>query len=229
MKLFLNDKAINIIALTEDINQQDYDVVLNGNEEITSKKLSGQVLVVEGSPNHIYRLIKILEVKKLKRLSSVTFAVSDKEQTIDFVKDQFKIIKAAGGLVRKGDKILMIYRLDKWDLPKGKLEKKEDTKEGAQREVEEECNIKVEVKEKLCKTWHTYVRKGKRILKRTDWYVMDCLNDSKMEPQVEEDIDEVRWMDKKEVKKALKNSYASIQEVFENFYNKDTKKEKLIG
>ena len=54
------------------------------------------------------------------------------------------LIEAAGGLVinRKGE-YLFIYRNDKWDLPKGKLEKGERKRQGAVREVEEECGITV--------------------------------------------------------------------------------------
>ena len=55
------------------------------------------------------------------------------------------LIKAAGGLVKSaGNEYLFIYRNDKWDLPKGKVEKNEKVKEAAVREVEEECGIKVE-------------------------------------------------------------------------------------
>jgi ADP-ribose pyrophosphatase YjhB (NUDIX family) len=43
--------------------------------------------------------------------------------------------------VRKKDKFLMIYRMKKWDLPKGKKEKKEKYKDTAVREVSEECNV----------------------------------------------------------------------------------------
>ncbi len=47
------------------------------------------------------------------------------------------LIEAAGGLVKKenGD-YLFIYRNDKWDLSKGKIEKDEKTKVAAVREVE---------------------------------------------------------------------------------------------
>ncbi|MTI19599.1 NUDIX domain-containing protein, partial [Fulvivirga sp. RKSG066] len=131
---------------------------------------------------------------------------------------KFKVIKAAGGVVRKGDKILMIYRLKKWDLPKGKLEKKEKIGEAAKREVEEECNVKVELKEKLCTTWHTYTMKRKKVIKRTTWYNMKVLKDKKMQPQVEEDIEEVRWMTPKEVYHGLQNSYKSISFVVDEYF-----------
>jgi ADP-ribose pyrophosphatase YjhB (NUDIX family) len=162
--------------------------------------------------------LRIIEFKKLKKLKAISFAVSDYETVVDFIKDQFKIIKASGGIVKKGDKVLMIFRLKKWDLPKGKLKKDEDSLKGAKREVEEECNIKVDVREKLCSTWHTYIRKDRRILKKTNWYIMNCADDSNMRPQLEEFIEEVKWMKKEDVQKALKNSYLSIEEVFSEFY-----------
>jgi 8-oxo-(d)GTP phosphatase len=218
MKLFINDKPVKVTKLDKEVNSKDFEVVLLSNDELLSKKLVGRVLVKNASNAQIDRLFKLLEVKKLKKLVSITFDVNDLEQTCEFIKDQFKIIKAGGGVVKKGDKILMIYRLKKWDLPKGKLKKNEDTKEGGKREVEEECNIKVAPGEKICSTWHSYIRQGKRILKKTDWFEMNCINDSSMKPQVKEFIEEVRWMDRKEVKKALGNSYKSIEQVFKKYF-----------
>ena len=39
-----------------------------------------------------------------------------------------------------------------------------------------------------------------------------------MKPQVEEDIEDVRWMTRKEVYHALEHSYKSISYVFERYY-----------
>jgi ADP-ribose pyrophosphatase YjhB (NUDIX family) len=218
MKIFVNDKPVKIIPFEPRNNVVGYDTILNGTDEITSKKLTGHVIIQDASTLQIERLLRILEFKKVKKLRSIIFAVSDYETVKDFIKDQFKIIKASGGLVRKGDKVLLIYRLKKWDLPKGKLKKGEDPLRGAKREVEEECNIKVEVREKLCSTWHTYIRKNRRILKKTNWYIMNCADDSNMRPQLEEFIEDVKWMKKEEAQKALKNTYLSIEEVFSEYY-----------
>jgi ribosomal protein S20 len=49
---------------------------------------------------------------------------------------------------------------------------------------------------------------------------MSCLDDSSMKPQLKEFIEEVKWVDKKDVKKLLKNSYKSIEQVF-NKYSKN--------
>lgn len=218
MKIFVNDKPVRIIQYAGPRPYPDYDTVLNGKNEIVSTMLNGRVMVENATATQLDRLLRLFEVKKLKKMKSITFSITDYDFMVQFVKDQFKIVKAAGGVVKKSDKILMIYRMKKWDLPKGKLNKKESIEDGAKREVEEECSVRVELREKICTTWHTYTRKGKRILKRTDWYEMSCLDDSNMQPQLEEFIEEVKWMTVKDVRKSLKNSYGTIYEVMETFY-----------
>jgi 8-oxo-(d)GTP phosphatase len=218
MKLFLNDKSVNVIQYTTSLPVYEYDTVVGCEEEILSVKLVGKVLIKQATARQLERLIQIMELKRLKKLVSITFAVDDYEFMVEFIKDQFKVIRASGGVVRKQEKILLIFRLGKWDLPKGKLKKKEESIKCAKREVEEECSIKVDVKEKICSTWHAYVRKGKRILKRTDWFEMVCLDDSNMQPQIAEFIEEVKWMNHKDVIRSIRNSYASIREVADEYY-----------
>ncbi|MCU0430265.1 MAG: NUDIX hydrolase [Cytophagaceae bacterium] len=218
MKIFINDKPLKLIQYESRNYTEGYDSVVQAAEEITSKKLVGHVIVVNASTLQLERVLRLMEVKKLKKLKAITFSVTDYETYKDFLKDQYKVIKASGGVVRKGEKILMIYRLKKWDLPKGKLKKGEDSLKGAKREVEEECNIRVDVREKICSTWHTYTRKEKRILKKTDWYLMNCTDDSNMRPQLEEFIEDVKWLKKDEALKNLKNSYASIEEVMNQYF-----------
>jgi 8-oxo-(d)GTP phosphatase len=62
------------------------------------------------------------------------------------------------------------------------------------------------------------------MMKKTRWYVMDILDDSKMKPQQSEDIEETRWMSQKEVYHALEHSYKSISYVFEQYYAIDALK-----
>ena len=218
MKLFINDKPLKVIQFVSNQPVFDYDTIIGSAEEILSNKLIGKVIIQQATPRQLERLIRIMELKRLKKLTSITFSVDDYEFMVEFIKDQFKVIKAAGGVVRKQDKILLIFRLGKWDLPKGKLKKKEEFIKAAKREVEEECSVKVDVKEKICTTWHTYVRKGKRILKRTDWYEMNCTDDSNMQPQLAEFIEDLKWMSYKDAVRSVKNSYASIQEVLSEYY-----------
>jgi hypothetical protein len=67
---------------------------------------------------------------------------SDLNELFEYVKDCFNYVEAAGGLVALRDgRILLIKRLGKWDLPKGKVEKGESLQETALREVVEECGL----------------------------------------------------------------------------------------
>lgn len=217
MNVFINDIPLILKKASDRVYKHEYDLILKATEHFTSKDLVGDVLIKEADPLLIDRLVRLMEVKKLKKLNSLTLVAEKKKRLIDHLKDQFKIVRAAGGLVIKDGKILMIYRLGVWDLPKGKLEKKEKVREGAVREVEEECNIKVEVLEKLPKTWHSYAFKGKKILKKTSWFLMECTDDSLIKPQAEEFIEEVRWMTPEEVLDVLPKAYTSIAFVIRHY------------
>lgn len=130
----------------------------------------------------------------------------------------FKVIEAAGGLVKnKHGEYLFIFRNGKWDLPKGKIEKGEGIKEAALREVEEECGIgKLKIGKELESTYHTYELNGKSILKRTYWFEMSCEDESKLVPQTEEGITEVKWLSKNDLQQVIENTYESIKEVIKN-------------
>ncbi|WP_400190262.1 NUDIX hydrolase [Hymenobacter sp. B81] len=217
MNVFINDIPIIIKKTSEKVYKHRYDLILGSEDEFTSKDLTGDVLVRDVTPVFLDRLLRLMEVKKLKKLTSLTLLARKKSALILHLKDQFKIAKAAGGLVIKDGLVLMIFRLGKWDLPKGKLKKDEDPAEGALREVEEECNIKVGLLDKLPSTWHSYAYNGNKILKKTNWYVMQCLDDSLMKPQAEEYIEEARWMKPQEALQCLDESYASIALVVRHY------------
>jgi ADP-ribose pyrophosphatase YjhB (NUDIX family) len=214
MKLFINDKPLTLLDPSVKVKENLFDVVINEPSDFDGVKLKGNVLINDVSSLHLSELLKVMRTRKLKKLKSITLTGSDYKALCKLIKKPFKIIKAAGGLIKKDDRFLMIYRLKKWDLPKGKLDEGEKSKIGAVREVEEECNISVTLGPKVCTTWHTYVYNHKSILKKTKWYLMDCVDDSAMAPQLEEDIEDIRWMTTEEVKVALENSYRSISEVF---------------
>ena len=72
--------------------------------------------------------------------------------------------------------------------------------------------------------------KRNKIIKRTTWYNMKVIKDKQMKPQVEEDIEEVRWMTPKEVFHALQNSYKSITFVFDEYFkHRKAKKEAKVN
>lgn len=127
----------------------------------------------------------------------------------------FTNIDAAGGLVRneKGER-LFIFRLGKWDLPKGKLSGKETAGEAAIREVKEETGLQeLKIIGPLSSTYHIYSRKGKQILKQTYWFEMKAKSAYPLIPQKEEDITEVKWINRENLSTVLENTYGSIKEI----------------
>lgn len=127
----------------------------------------------------------------------------------------FTHIMAAGGVVKnKNEEILLIFRLGKWDLPKGKLDDNETIEECAKREVQEETGLNnLKIIEPIGVTFHTYAQFGKHILKETQWYAMKAMEDEKLIPQTEEDITEIIWAKKTDLEKYFSNSYATIIEI----------------
>lgn len=140
---------------------------------------------------------------------------SNFEQVLDFLKNKFYLIEAAGGLIQQEKKFLFIFRLGKWDLPKGKIDKGESTEQAAIRECEEECAIhNLSIEQPLEPTYHLYKYKNSFAIKRTYWYHMSTTYTGKLKPQTEENIEEVKWFDKDDIKKnVFTNSYLTILDV----------------
>jgi 8-oxo-dGTP pyrophosphatase MutT (NUDIX family) len=128
----------------------------------------------------------------------------------------YSIIEAAGGVVYNDkDQLLMIFRNEKWDLPKGKLEVDENIKECAVREVEEECGVdNLKIISELLSTYHTYKLNGKAILKRTFWFKMHTNYNQELVPQDKEGITRVEWVNKEDIPNKLNNTYGNIKELF---------------
>ncbi len=219
MKIFINDIPVLIKKSSANINIEDFDVIIDQElSAVPAKKLIDDVLVRNASKEDIDHLLRLMTNKKFKNLDALTFTVKNRAETVDYLKQKFTVILAGGGVVAENGRIILIFRRKKWDLPKGKLKKKETKKAGAIREVEEECGIKVSLGDKICTTWHTYLKNGKYILKKTYWYQMGCVDDSQMIPQAEEEIEDVRWMDFDQTRQSLYNSYRTVRHVIKRFY-----------
>ncbi|MCK5700459.1 MAG: NUDIX domain-containing protein, partial [Cyclobacteriaceae bacterium] len=173
MKIFIKDIPVIIISNQEFIKTSDYDNIYQGAIlNLKFGQLSGDVLIKGATTEIIDKFLVFLKQNSIKKLEEITFIVKNYNAVINDIKKDYTIIKAAGGLVLNEGEVLMIWRLKKWDLPKGKLDKGEKPKKAAVREVEEECNVKVKLGKKICHTWHTYKQNGRRILKKTYWYRM---------------------------------------------------------
>lgn len=134
----------------------------------------------------------------------------------------FTIITACGGIVQNKEKeLLFIYRRNKWDLPKGKLEKGESPEECAMREIEEETGIgQLTLKEKTGTTYHIYEEDGKQILKENHWFYFTTKSHQQPVPQTEEEITEAKWFPTRDIKVPMDNTYPAIREIMHEFFDK---------
>ena len=149
---------------------------------------------------------------------AITVYTEDIARTIEDpekFKTDYHFIKAAGGAVTddKG-RILLIYRKGKWDLPKGKLEDNEPIELCADREVKEETGlIELELRKPLIITYHTYTEKGESILKETHWFLFDAPGQQILQPQTEEGIFKVEWVERSDLSQYMNNTYQLIKDV----------------
>ncbi len=186
-KVFINNKALTIIQSPKSFNGiWDWDNIVGLIHELEDG------LVEEG-----------------------TVYTNEPERVWKKILDMHDFIIAAGGVVYNEEgKILIIERLGKWDLPKGKLEEGEDIPTCAVREVIEECGVEnLTLGEALTSTYHTYPHKGKRTLKKTYWYRMKSSDKGDLTPQAEEDISQALWINPSDLNMVLENTYASIAEL----------------
>lgn len=162
------------------------------------------------SPENI---VKALKSKKTECL----YLYHQKEDKLwmHFLR-HFPIVEAAGGLVRHQDgRFLFIYRNEKWDLPKGRIEKNEPIRIAAVREVEEETGVDgLEIVKPLIETFHVFNRNGKYKLKKTFWFEMKTASTSTLTPQLDEGIEQAVWVFEKEIPHKFENAYENIKKVY---------------
>lgn len=222
MIVFIDDRPIRLVG-RKAADQLDsfshYDLVLDARLELLKENsLRGHLLILNATPATIEKLNALMQQADVSNLLSTTLVCIDKKAVEERFKGMYKVVKAAGGVVFKGEKLLLIFRRGVWDLPKGKLDDGESSRKGAIREVEEETCVRVDLDGRICTTWHTYTLNGNRILKRTKWYRMTCVDDRRMAPQKEEDIEKLAWLDRKQARMALTNSFSSIRFIIETVF-----------
>jgi ADP-ribose pyrophosphatase YjhB (NUDIX family) len=131
-------------------------------------------------------------------------------------QDCYKVLEAAGGYVLNPlGELLVFFRRNSWDMPKGKIDPGETPEQAAVREVREETGLKtLSIERFIGHTYHTYEQKSTRILKKTWWYKMET-PDTQVVPQVEEDIQEIRWVASEAWMASAPAVYGSIRDVIE--------------
>ena len=108
-------------------------------------------------------------------------------------------VHAAGGVVRRGERVLLVHRpkYDDWTFPKGKLDPGESFEEAALREVEEETGLHCELGDELEST--TYRDRHRRV-KLVRYWEMTVVG-GEFEPN--DEVDELRWVTPGEARRML--------------------------
>lgn len=194
-----------------------YKVFVNEAPLILTNKISDTVngkyflLNEEAINDAIESLVK-------KKLSEAYIYHPNHEEILKKFTKKIPLVVAAGGVVtNKAGKVLFIYRNDKWDLPKGKLDKGETIEACALREVEEETGVKgLKIENFLKTTYHVFKRNGVYKLKEVHWYAMKTSYKGELIGQKSEGIEKVKWKGPNKIKKALDNSYTNIKILFKD-------------
>ena len=196
-KVFLNDRSVTINAFSE----------------ITLKKTDRKI--------HFISEAKEVRswLKTINRRGEEKILIHHEDPDYFFnnvFRRSFKQIDAAGGVVRRGDRILFIYRNNVWDLPKGKIDRGETAGEAALREVAEECGIEGHsIVKPLPSTYHIYRsdykgKEGKWVFKETFWFEMEYYGVGDGRPEEAENITKVKWFAKNELDVVLDKTYPNL-------------------
>jgi 8-oxo-dGTP pyrophosphatase MutT (NUDIX family) len=156
---------------------------------------------------------KVIKDLQKKNIAAVRLIGKNEETLIKkFLKLLPNVIAGGGKVYNDKAEVLFIYRNKKWDLPKGKAERKETIDKTAVREVEEETGITgLSIVKPLEMTYHIFKRNGKHRIKITYWFEMHSNYDGPLIPQEKEGITKVAWLNKEQAQEALNNSYANIR------------------
>lgn len=127
---------------------------------------------------------------------------------------RFVAVEAAGGIVENElGEMLLIYRRERWDLPKGHIDAGEDALSAAIREITEETGVVgLNFVAQIGNTLHAYNVYGKWELKLTHWFAFSC-HSSSTTPQTDEDIVLAVWADREKTVECMTNSYPTIREI----------------
>ncbi|MFT5215963.1 MAG: ADP-ribose pyrophosphatase YjhB (NUDIX family) [Glaciecola sp.] len=191
-----------------------YKVFVNDKPIILTSEISVEKLY-KTYPLKYVDLPKVVRDLKRKAIEGVYLYHKNEDNLLKKFLKKFPNVIAGGGKVynEKG-KVLFIFRNDKWDLPKGRIENNETIEEGAIREVEEETGVKdLTITKPLEITYHIFKRNSRYKIKITHWFEMHTSYNGELRPEATEGITKVKWLGKKKQAKALNNSYANIREL----------------
>lgn len=170
------------------------------------------IFMDELSPSAVRTMLQEMEGSQFDTGVFLHHNLSD---LLNAFKEQLNVVVAAGGLVHTPENdLLLILRLRRWDLPKGKLDEGESLEECALREIEEETGATgLTIEQPLQVTYHTYHQNGKNNLKVSNWYLIKAAEKTPLKPQTEEDIEQCVWVPVNEIKPYIDGAFPTITAV----------------
>lgn len=200
-KVFINDRVIELTDNYDDY-KSDYDTIF----------------IRYGSEEALDETINLLRNSTV--VKSVVIYCEDLEKSWDLFSNKFKLVEAAGGIIKNKDRILFIYKNDHWDLPKGKIESNESIENTALREVKEECGIgELAIVDDLESTYYIYRENGDDVLKKTSWFLMTTPEEGPFNGDSDEGISEVEWMNSSQWESENNKSYASVRNLLSSLFH----------
>ncbi len=195
--------------------------ITDSKSEMPTKTVNGKSFKVIEYPGK-KEIKKIVDQFTESMSDDFLFVVKDSGIFFEELMKFYSPIRAAGGIVQNGHKdVLFIFRLGRWDLPKGKIEKGEKAELAAAREITEETGIEnLHLTGPICDSFHIYIAFGKTYLKTTHWFHFNIIGAQQPIPQQEENITVAQWIPKKEIAKPMTNTYENIRNVISAYFDK---------
>ncbi len=220
MDIYLNNVCIKLVSVDKLLPELQYDAIIES-PDMDLSAVKGTILL-NGDEDFQLSFLDKLTDRFTSSFATVYVPLDEEESFFMKFKKLFKNIAAGGGFVKNHqDELLLIFRNNLWDLPKGKLDEGEVIHVCAVREVEEETKVKAEIESFFKNSYHIYFTSDSKVLKTTTWYKMKSIEPNPIiKPQEEEGITQVSWVKKEDIEEKVAKTYRSIGELLTSYYAK---------
>jgi 8-oxo-(d)GTP phosphatase len=101
MIIFINEFIIKIVSprKAQTMTTTEFDHLIDAQlDSVKMQDLNGHVMIINVLSPTINRLFSIIKTEELPHLQSITLISDDKEGLEEIIKQQYKVLKAAGGI-----------------------------------------------------------------------------------------------------------------------------------